>query len=706
MPPSYEPFSLAALVQKCTSVVSLKQARQLHAILLTTMNVVWQSPYLYNNIISMYSRCGSLGYSQKVFDKMPQRNVVSFNALIAAYSRVPNHAVLALKMTTQMGVECVRPNGSTFTSLLQASSVVEDWFIGTVLHAQVVKFGYLNDQRVQTSLLGMYSNCGDLNAARKVFGWLVDKDVVAWNSIMYATLKNDEVKKGLHVFDDMLRTGVTPTQFTYSMVLNVFSRVGDYQLGQLIHARVTVSNSKADLTLQNALLDMYCNCGDIEKAFNLFKKMGNKDLVSWNSLISGYTENGDGEKAMYLFVQLKGMPFVKPDQYTFAAVISATAGCLACGYGKPLHAQVIKAGFEKSVFVGSTIVSMYFKNDEAKSAEKVFHSISEKDVVLWTEMITSNSRLAEGNNAIKFYYEMCREGHKVDSFALCGALSACADLTILRQGEMIHSQAVKTGYEAEMSVCGSLVDMYAKNGSIEAASSVFSQAVNPDLKCWNSMLGGFSHHGMAEEALEFFYEIQRHGLNPDQVTFLSLLSACNHSGLVEKGKFLWNYMQENGIMPGPKHYCCMVSLLSRAGLLDEAEEMIVKSPFSEDNVELWRTLLSSCVIGKNLSIGIHAAEQVLRLDAEDSATHILLSNLYAALGKWDGVSEMRRKIKGLMLEKDPGLSWLEAKDNIQVFFSGIQSHPEVVEAQMALHRLQGNMIRTERDEFDASSNLT
>ncbi|KAM6564432.1 hypothetical protein CsatB_024430 [Cannabis sativa] len=696
----YEGSSLATLVQKCTTVTSLNQARQLHALLLTTMTAVWQSPFLYNNIMSMYGRCGSVEDARKVFEKMPQRNVISFNALISACSRAPDHAVTALRMSTQMGFECVRANGSTFTSLLQASSLLEDRFIGSLLHAQVVKFGYLNDQRVQTSLLGMYSNCGDLKSARKVFGWLVDKDVIAWNSIIYGSLKNDMVNEGLQIFDDMLRTGVAPTQFTYAMVLKVCSRLGDYQLGQITHARFIVSNSEADLTLQNALLDMYCNCGDIETAFVLFKKMENKDLVSWNTMISGYTENGDGEKAMYMFVQLKATSFVKPDEYTFAAVVSATAGCLACGCGKPLHAEVIKTGIEKSVFVGSTLVSMYFKNVEPESAEKVFHSISEKDVVLWTEMITSNARLAEGNNAIKFYCEMCQQGHKVDSFALSGALSACADLTILKQGEMIHSQAIKTGYEAEMSVCGSLVDMYAKNGSIKAACSVFSQAVNPDLKCWNSMLGGFSHHGMAKEALEIFDEIQKHGMNPDQVTFLSLLSACNHSGLTENGKFLWTYMQQKGIMPGPKHYCCMVSLLSRAGLLDEAMEIIMKSPFSENGVELWRSLLSSCVIKKSLSIGIHAAEQVLKFDAEDSATHILLSNLYAATGEWNGVSEMRRKIKGMVLEKDPGLSWLEAKNNIQVFFSGIQSQPEVMEAQIALLRLQGNMIKTERDAFD------
>ncbi|KAL5557156.1 hypothetical protein UlMin_039392 [Ulmus minor] len=700
MPSSSEASSLVALIQKCTSVASRKQARQVHALILTTMTVISHSPYLYNNVLSMYARCGSAGDAHKVFEKMPQRNVVSYNALIAAYSRSPDHAVSALKLSFGMGVECLRPNGSSFTSLFQASSVVEDRLFGSLLHAQVVRYGFLKDQRVQTSLLGMYSNCGDLYSARKVFGWLDDKDVIAWNSIIFGNLKNCEVKEGLDLFASMMQSGVVPTHFTYSMVLNACSSLGDYRLGRVIHARVLVSNGQADLALQNALLDMYCNCGDAEEAFGVFRRMERTDLVSWNSMISGFTENGDGEKAMDLFVQLTGMALLKPDQYTFAAIISATAAYIYSDYGKPLHAQVIKVGLEKSVFVGTKLVSMYFKNGEVEAAQKVFYSISEKDVVLWTEMISSHSRLAEGNNAIEFYNEMCREGYKVDSFSLSGALSSCANLAILKQGEMIHSQTIKTGFDVEMSVCGCLVDMYAKNGCIDSAQSIFSQALEPDLKCWNAMLGGYSHHGMAEEALKLFYEILEHGLKPDQVTFLSTLSACNHGGLLESGRFFWNYMQEMGIIPGAKHYCCMVSLLSRAGLLDEAKELITKSPVNEEKLELWRTLLSSCVINKNLRIGIHAAEQVLRLDEEDSATYILLSNLYAALGQWDGVLEMRRKIRGLILEKDPGLSWLESKSNIRVFLSGVQSNPEVFEAQMTLQRLQGNMKRRETDEFE------
>ncbi|OMO56776.1 hypothetical protein CCACVL1_26291 [Corchorus capsularis] len=650
----------------------------------------------------MYSRCNSLSDAKKVFDKTPQRNVVSYNALISAYSRASDHASLALSLISQMGFECLRPNGATFTSLLQAASLLEDRFIGSLVHALVVKSGFLDNVCVQTSLLGMYSNCGDLQSADEVFGYIDGKDVVAWNSIIFGKLKNCKIKEGMALFLDMVKSGVNPTPFTYSMVLNACGKVKDYGCGKVIHARVVVSDIILDLPLQNALLDMYCTCGDVEMGLKVFNMIQDPDLVSWNSMIAGLAEHGDGKKAIELFVELKGMSFAKPDEYTFAAVISATSALLATDYGQPLHAQIVRTGLESSVYVGTALVSMYFRNGDCDSAQMVFSLISNKDVVLWTEMIMGYSRMADGEAAITLFVEMCQVGHKIDSFVLSGALSACADLAMLKQGEMIHSLAIRTGYDVEMSVCGSLIDMYAKNGNLQAAESIFSSVSNPDLKCWNAMLGAYSLHGMAEEALKLFEGILEHELKPDQVTFLSLLSACSHSGLVERGKFLWNFMKENDCTAGSKHYSCMVSLLCRAGLMEEAEKIIIESPYTEEHPELWRTLLSSCVTYRNLEKGVHAAEQVLLLNPRDSGTHVLLSNLYAATERWEGVAKMRRKIRELTLEKDPGLSWIEDKSSIHVFSSGDQMHPQIDNTQVELHRLQGNMIRSVADEFDPS----
>ncbi|CAJ2646266.1 unnamed protein product [Trifolium pratense] len=693
------------LLQKCKITTSLREARQLHALLLTSSNAyVSKSAFLYNNIISMYSRCGSLKDSHQVFDKMPHRTLVSYNALLAAYSRASQeYLIYAFNLYSQMEKLGLRPSSLTFTSLLQASSLRGDLWIGLLLHAKSLKFGFLNDICVQTSLLNMYSNCLDLSSAESVFCDMNERDNVAWNSLILGYLKNGKIEKGVYLFNEMMWVGFTPTVYTFCMVLNACSRMKDYFSGRLIHARLIVGNVSLDIHLQNALVDMYCNAGYTRTAYMIFSRMEIWDLVSWNSMIAGYFANEDGEKAMNLFVQLKTLCFPKPDDYTYAGIISATSAFSCFSYGKPLHAQVIKAGFERSVFVGSTLVSMYFKNQETEAARCVFYSIPEKDAVLWTEMITGYSKMADGMSAVRCFSEMYHECHEIDDYVLSGVLSVCADLAILRQGEIIHCYAFKLGYGIEMSVSGSLIDMYAKNGSLEAAYLMFSQVSNPDLKCWNSMLGGYSHHGMVYEALKLFEEIIKQGLVPDQVTFLSLLSACSHSRLVEQGKLLWNYMNRIGLVPGPKLYSCMVTLLSRAALLEEAEEIINKSPYFEDNIELWRTLLSACVINKNLKVGVRAAEEVLRLNAEDGPTLVLLSNLYAAAGRWDEVAEIRRKMRGLMLDKDPGLSWIEAKNDIHVFSSGDQSHPKVDQVQAELHRLKGNMIITENHDSEAQN---
>lgn len=700
MPLNEVASSVVELTRKCVSITALKRARQLHALVLTA-GAASESPYANNNLISMYVRCGYLEQARKVFDKMPQRNVVSYNALYSAYSRNPDYASYAFGLITHMASESLKPNSSTFTSLVQVCALLEDVLMGSSLHSQIIKLGYLDNLVVQTSVLGMYSSCGDLESARGIFECVNDGDAVAWNTMMVGSLRNDKIEEGLMLFRSMLMSGVDPTQFTYSMVLNACSKLGSYSVGKLIHARIIVSDSLADLPVENALLDMYCSCGDMKEALYVFGRIHNPNLVSWNSIISGCSENGFGEQAILMYRRLQRRFTPRPDEYTFSAAISATAEPERSIHGKLLHGQVTKLGYERSVFVGTTLLSMYFKNGEAESAQKLFGVMTERDVVLWTEMIVGESRLGNSESAVQFFIEMYREKDGTDGFSLSSVLGACSDMAMLRQGEVFHSLAIKTGFDSVMSVSGALLDMYSKNGKYDTAESIFSLVSNPDLKCWNSMLGAYSQHGMVEKALSFFEQILENGLTPDAVTYLSLLVACNHSGSTQQGKFLWNQMKERGIETGFKHYSCMVSLVSKAGLLDEALELIEESPPGNNHAELWRTLLSACVNTRNLHMGLYAAEQILRLDQEDTATHILLSNLYAVNGRWDEVAEIRRKIRGLASAKDPGLSWIEVNNNnTQVFSSGDQTNPEISQAQDELHRLKSNMLCRSSNEQD------
>lgn len=612
---------------------------------------------------------------------------MSYNAMIAAYSRSPRHAHLAFQLFDRLARERqLAPNGCTITSLLQASAAVGDLIVGSSLHAHCVKIGLLDNVRVQTSLLGMYSNCGGVDCAKEVFGRMKDKDVIAWNSIISGYVKNGKILESLELYCSMLQDEVKPTQFTYSLVLNACAKLQDDDSGKLVHAQILLSGTCIDLPLHNSLLDMYCSCGDTRSAFDVFRRIGSPDLVSWNSMIGGFAESGDGKKAMEMFVRLRQTSRLKPDEYTFAAVIAGTCGFPACDYGKPLHAQTEKTGLMSSAYICSTLLSMYFSNDDLASSQKIFSSFQHKDAVLWTDMIAGHVRVGEGEIALSLFHEMSKEGLHLDNFILSSALAACADLVTLRQGEMIHSLVLKTGNDAEVCVHSSLIDMYAKNGELEAATYAFSCLHKCDLMCWNSLLTGYGHHGKAKEAFQMYFKMLKHGLSPDPVTFLSLLAACNHCGLVDKARFLWRNMKERCLRPGSKHYSCMISLLSRAGLWEEAEDTIIESPFADDYLESWRTVLSSCVKNGNLREGIHAAEQILSMNTEDSAASVLLTKLYAAAGRWGDVVETRRKMRKFVLE--PGLSWIEVQNSVRVFSSGEQ-HGKI---QAQLSNLVANLV--------------
>lgn len=583
------------------------------------------------------------------------------------------------------------PNGSTITSLLQASAAVGDLFVGCSLHARCVKTGLLDNVRVHTSLLGMYTNLGDVNSAKEVFSGMKDKDAIAWNSIISGYVKNGKILESLQHLQNMLEDEAKPNAFTYSLVLNACAKLRYYESGKLLHAQVLLSGMHVDLPLHNSLLDMYCSCGDVYSALDVFMRIQSPDLVSWNSMIGGFAENGDGKRAMEMFVKLRQACALKPDEYTFAAVISGTCSFPSCDYGKPLHAQTEKTGFMSSTYIGSTLLSMYFANDDIDSSQKIFSSFPHKDAVLWTDMISGHVRIGQSESALSLFQEMSKEGLSLDSFVLSSVLAACADLVTLRQGEMVHCLVLKTGNGTEVCVHSSLVDMYAKNGELDAAIYTFSCLPKCDLMCWNSMLTGFGHHGKAKEAFQIYFKMLKQGLNPDPVTFLSLLAACNHCGLVEESRFFWRNMKERNLRPGPKHYSCMISLLSRGGLWEEAEEMIIESPFAEDYLESWRSVLSSCIKNRNAREGIHAAEQILKTNAEDSGASVLLTKLYASVGRWDDVVETRRKMRKLMVEKEPGLSWIEVRNDVRVFSSGEVQNGEI---QAELSNLLLNLMPT------------
>jgi len=280
---------------------------------------------------------------------------------------------------------------------------------------------------------------------------------------------------------------------------------------------------------------------------------------------------------------------------------------------------------------------------------------------------------------------------KPEPVTFMGVLNACDSVGWLEEGRCIHEHIIERGYESDLFVGSSLVDMYAKCGSIMDAQSVFNKMSTCNAVTWNAMLAGYASHGHFKEAFEHFERMCEEGVEMGMVTFVSLLSTCSHAGLVDEGLVYFDSMSlVHDVSPTVERYACMVYLFGRAGHLHEAEELI-KTMSCESNAPVWKALLGVCGVYGDLEMGECVAEQVLRLDPGNSAGYVMLANIYAAAGNWDSCANIQQLRLERGLQKQPGCTWIELNEEVHSFTVDDQEHPQIIEICEELKRLSGQM---------------
>jgi pentatricopeptide repeat protein len=249
-----------------------------------------------------------------------------------------------------------------------------------------------------------------------------------------------------------------------------------------------------------------------------------------------------------------------------------------------------------------------------------------------------------------------------DSATMVNVLKACARLGALQQGKWIHDYTTRAGFQGNTFVETALIDMYAKCGSIDIAHKLFDKMSTRDVVSWSAMIAGYGMHGRGNDALAVFSKMQHTCIQPNDVTFVSVLSACSHAGLVDEG---WHYFKcmsrDYCIMPRAEHYACMVDLLGRAGNLDEAQDFILSMPI-QPNADVWGALLGACRIHCNVMLAECAAKYLFDLNPQNAGYYVLLSNTYAAAGRWDDAAKVRTNMKEMGLKMTPGCSFIEVNN--------------------------------------------
>ncbi|KAK2655521.1 hypothetical protein Ddye_008573 [Dipteronia dyeriana] len=478
---------------------------------------------------------------------------------------------------------------------------------------------------------------GTISYAHQVFAEITEPDTFMYNTMIRGSAQSQTPLNAISLYTQMDKGRVKPDNFTFSFVLKACTKVLYRNMGFCVHGKVVKHGFEVNKFARNTLIYFHANCGDLNIARVLFDDPAKRDVVAWSALTAGYARRGELSVARNLF-----------DEMPVRDLVS-----------------------------WNVMITGYVKQGEMEKARELFNEVPKRDVVTWNAMIAGYVCCGLNERALEMFEEMRSVGERPDAVTMLSLLSACTDLRALEVGEKVHSAILEMSY-GEMNVLlgNALIDMYAKCGSIETAMEVFREMREKDVSTWNSVIGGLAFHGHAEESNALFSEMQRLKVRPNEITFVGVLVACSHAGEVEEGQRYFKLMKNRyKIEPNIRHYGCMVDLLGRAGLLNEAFEFIDRMKI-EPNAIIWRTLLGACRIHGNVELGRHANERLLEMRKDESGDYVLLSNIYASRGEWDGAKNVRKLMDDSGVRKEPGHSLVEADEKaLMHFLFNSQSKP-------------------------------
>ncbi|KAF9616642.1 hypothetical protein IFM89_030876 [Coptis chinensis] len=416
-----------------------------------------------------------------------------------------------------------------------------------------------------------------------------------------------------------------------------------------------------------------------------------------------------------VYVQMRSN-MVVPNRYTFPVLIK-TCTCLftVC----QVHGQVLKFGFSFDDYVISSLINVYSMYGVVGLARRVFYESLSRNVVCWTSLITaycSHGLVDEGrklfdqmpersgvswsamisgyvrnacfSEAIELFHELKGCGDlNPNQRLLVSVLNACACSGAFVEGKRVHSYIDEQGFEYGLELGTALVYFYAKCGYVEVAEKVFHRMHDKDVMSWSAMIMGVATNGFSDLALKHFVDMEKSGIKPNAITFIGVLTACSHGGLVDEGwRFFESMSRHYGISPRIEHYGCMVDLLGRAGKIKEAEKLIDCMPIEPDAI-IWGALLNGCIMHEHTELAERVGKHLIEVDPQHSGRYVILANMYATIGRWHGVSEIRRLKKERGITTVSAWSFIDIDGDVQRFIVGGKSHPQTREIYELLNLL-------------------
>ncbi|XP_021274758.1 putative pentatricopeptide repeat-containing protein At5g08490 [Herrania umbratica] len=668
-----------------------------------------------NALISMYAKCGLVKEdAYAVFCSISDKDVVSWNAIIAGFSE-NNLMDDAFRLFRKMLKGPIAPNDSTIVNILLVCASLDKnvaCYLGKEIHCFLQRRTDIGaDVSVCNALMSYYLRVGHMDKAELVFQKMESRDLVSWNAIIAGYVANGYWLRALDLFLELLSANMFgPNSVTLVSILSACAHLKDLQVGKVIHGYILRHSCLyADTAVENSLISFYAKCHHIGAAYQTFLMIPWRDLVSWNSILDAFAECEYDARFQELLNFMLGEG-LRPDFITFLAILRFCVCVSSLVKVKETHCYCLKAGFlqgnsepavinaiidayakcgnmgyasrifhsfsgRKNLVTFNSMISAYVNSGSYDDAFMIFNGMSVRDLTSWNLMVQACTENDCPGLALSLFHELQAQGMKPDVVTIMSILPVCAQLASVYMLRQCHGFVIRACFQ-DAHLNGALLDVYAKCGRIWSAHKLFQSTPVKDLVMFTSMIGGYAMHGMGEEALSHFSYMLESGVKPDHVIITAILSACSHAGLADEGlKIFYSLDTAHGMKPSIEHYACIVDLLARGGRINDAYSLVAGMSV-EANATVWGTLLGACRTHHEVELGRVVADHLFQIEANNIGNYVVMSNLYAADARWDGVMEVRKLMRTRDLRKPAGCSWIEVEKRNNVFISGDCFHPE------------------------------
>lgn len=591
-------FLYPLVLKSCGAVKDLRRGQCVHGEVLRAG--LLGDVVVMNSVMDMYMKCKIVGDSEKIFDEIDDRDVITWTTMILGYLQTGG-GLEGLELFKEMLNSQISPSSATLAGILPLFSDLGYLELAKQIHGLAAVTGFEYEKHVGTALVDVYSNCRGLYFGRLVFDRVKEKDVSCWNmmikSYVQANLSDEAInllkfmqlngihpatptwycffpestksKFSIHEFLKLIRglehAGVKlkPGAFPVTLLDQMYENVENVGQVKELHLFFRWSGGISDSSVGSRLIRMYSKFAEVEPAQKIFGCLSVKDLDSWNSILACYAHNGSANKASELFNEMR------------------------------------KTGIETNVLSWNTVIAGFVTVGDFEAALETFSdmkwanqrpNLETYNLVL--PIIESFSSSVMGK---QLHCILLRSEGKMNKF-LCTAFvniygsSGNASYAIKLFDSMDSKDLVSWN---------SIISCLMKTGFIGKASRIFHEmevaGIEGNTITWTTLVAGYAQHGLVDESLKHFRELQLKGLKPNSITIASILPACAQSATLTHGKSIHGYIIRNGIIPEDLFVCnALMDMYIKCGLLEYSEQVFRR--LHKKDIISWNTIIQGYVL--------------------------------------------------------------------------------------------------------------